>query len=429
MLIQFGIGQTKIEVEPILYIKGSKMKRMFTCLFTAFGLLVSASPLIAFTAQSSQPQNAYALAWSPGGAYLAVGGRGLWIYDQDFNEVHYSEASNNVTIVEWSPTGDRLLANLNSDTDVFVLDVITLDVITSFQDTFGFIGWSSDGERLAFLSNGLTSITIFGAETGEIITEIPLNNGNNNVLSAAWSPDGSQFAITISGGRVYIVSLEGDIRQLHSLIAGRVVWSPDGRWIAGTSVNDTLRVWDAGTGHEIYILQSDLGAMTYLAWSPVGDLIIGANIRGQIVVWDVDTRSQVQAYLSAGAISEIVYSPYGGRIAVGNNFDQLIYVDPDRYSALPQVESQLNLQTTLTPNVVQIIVPDPSPERLQAIAEACDAPPQVVQAITGIAADAQAPNTLSALVETVEALPAADIPPGCAADLVAVANAIQAQSE
>ena len=34
----------------------------------------------------------------------------------------------------------------------------------------------------------------------------------------------------------------------HSDLVGRIAWSPDGKWLASPSADDTMRIWDAVTG-------------------------------------------------------------------------------------------------------------------------------------------------------------------------------------
>ncbi|MDX2162267.1 MAG: hypothetical protein SF162_13155, partial [bacterium] len=72
---------------------------------------------------------------------------------------------------------------------------------------------------------------------------------------------------------------------------------------------------------------------------------------------------------------------------------------------------------------VQIIVPDPSPERLQAIAAQCGAPLTVERGLDAAIAAADYADVIA----QIDALPAGTIPPACAADLRAVAAAMQGQ--
>lgn len=75
--------------------------------------------------------------------------------------------------------------------------------------------------------------------------------------------------------------------------------------------------------------------------------------------------------------------------------------------------------------LVQIIVPAPSLERLRLLTERCG-----MADVTEGALLAQAEMShLPAFIQQVETLNEDQIPPGCAADLIAVAQALQAQGE
>src|SRR5690606_30147442 len=107
-------------------------------------------------------------------------------------------------------------------------------------------------------------------------------------------------------------------------------------------------------------------------------------------------------------------SPYGGRLALGNSA-------PVNDTTAVQVSR--NVIQTLANGAIVIVVPAPSLERLQAIAEACNAPTPIEQSLT---ASLQA-DQLTDFVAQVEALPENTIPPACAADLIAVARALQSR--
>jgi hypothetical protein len=108
----------------------------------------------------------------------------------------------------------------------------------------------------------------------------------------------------------------------------------------------------------------------------------------------------------------ISFSPYGGRLAYGSAIPSEAIV-----SSEPQTDDAGAV--SLAGGAIQIVVPAPSRERLQAIAVACNAPAPVQEAL---AAQTESINDLAAQVE---ALPEGTIPPACAADLIAVANALQ----
>ncbi|NJO82526.1 MAG: hypothetical protein HC828_06660 [Blastochloris sp.] len=122
------------------------------------------------------------------------------------------------------------------------------------------------------------------------------------------------------------------------------------------------------------------------------------------------------------------WSPYGGQIAIGAPVSS-------------EMTRSMSSQDAAVANVpVQIITPDPSIERLQSIARTCetalstnsvaveqalDAPLEALntQADTTPTIDLQA---VEAFITQVEALPDDMLPPGCEADLLAVAEALRA---
>ena len=76
----------------------------------------------------------------------------------------------------------------------------------------------------------------------------------------------------------------------------------------------------------------------------------------------------------------------------------------------------------IVPNVLEVIVPIATLDRLNTIAELCFAE-SPTRAVTPAASVAAVPE----FVAQIEALPADAIPPACRADLLAVAAAVQAQ--
>jgi WD40 repeat protein len=59
-----------------------------------------------------------------------------------------------------------------------------------------------------------------------------------------------------------------------------VAWSPDGKWIATRSYDDTTRVWDAASGAEQRTLRGHGDEVTAVAWSPDGKWIaMGSGVK------------------------------------------------------------------------------------------------------------------------------------------------------
>jgi hypothetical protein len=158
-------------------------------------------------------------------------------------------------------------------------------------------------------------------------------------------------------------------------------------------------------------------AATSLAWSPNAVDLARGGLNGEISIWDVQTGELIDNIRAGIAVKSLAYSPYGGRLAYGGTI-------PSDSSALSSNQTDISdAGETLAGGAVHIVVPAPSLERLQAVADACNAPTAVERALPTSAVASQ----LSTFVANVEALPENTIPPACAADLVAVAEALQSR--
>ncbi len=140
-------------------------------------------------------------------------------------------------------------------------------------------------------------------------------------------------------------------------------------------------------------------------------MLAAYNAADTVTLWDVETSQVLQSFSGSGPSrywnGQPNYSRYGGRLAYGVTFDPQAQVRSDDLASLG----------------IQIVVPDASVERLRSIAELCGAPRAVTEALTADTLDA---DDLSAFMVRVESLPDGAIPPACAADLLAVAEAMVA---
>ncbi len=411
------------------------MKRHYVCralLGTSIYILLWMSVVAhTTTAQDVQPTSANTLSWNPDGTELAIfANNGVFIYGRNFRLLRYRELEKGV-YGGWSPDGVTLTVGNQ------LWDANTLELLSEFEVTL--YGWLDGGSQI-YSSSG-SEISIFDASNGNLIKRVPLDF---QIEGALTSPDGTHL-ISAFGNRVSIIDANSGERTALYILPVRIIsayeMSPDGTRIAYSSSSSvpagtpgstplelqpdtanlvTLNIIDIRTG-DILLTSSPMpDSMINLSWSGDDSRIAGVSQTGDVYVWDANSLELLTAFSVSQATGQIAYSPYGGVLAVGTNPNVEI-------GSLPQTQpSTLGPATYVSMvanGVVQVIVPEPSFERLAAIQKACaqqnDSAASI--AIPRVEAD------LNNYIAQIETAPAAQIPPGCAADLVAVARTIQSQ--
>jgi len=382
----------------------------------------------------SDIQIGVAIDWSIDGIKLAVGYQGgvVEIFDARSGETLWThQFSDVVNSLNWHPTNpDRLAIGggnpARAEGIVEILDVATNQIVLTLDggEAISSISWSPDGTKLVAASNTIAqSVTarnelrIWDTTTGELLTAIaPVSLGNINAVS--WSPDGREIA---GGTSDYLVAIwdanTGNVLhtlQGHTAAILSMAWNYDGSMLASTSfgLDNTLRIWDTVSGQNLATFPTNFAGD--VVWNPIRNELAVAE--GQAVrLLDATTGDELAAFPANGLQQAVAYTPYGGRLAFGG--------EPSSNTEGSIQSSEDTIERTLSGGAVQIVVPSPSLERLQSIAEACNAPTDVEQALTiSIQAD-----QLTEFVAQVEALSASTIPPTCAADLIAMAAAIQSR--
>jgi WD40 repeat protein len=177
-----------------------------------------------------------------------------------------------------SPDGQRLatiaydrtarLWDLTSGAAVYTLtDVYTSTLPLIIGGQWIDIAFSPDGAKLA--TAGGYSVKVWDAATGAELVSLPLPP-EPLAYTVAFSPDGNHLAVGMQFGRgsgVWDVATGEKLFELagHTASVLALAYSSDGRQIATSSTDTTIRLWDADTGEPQITLQ---GSIAYLAFSP-----------------------------------------------------------------------------------------------------------------------------------------------------------------
>jgi WD40 repeat protein len=426
------------------------------------------------------------IAWSPGGERIAIAGSAppvestaghgyLSVIDSvTGSAIFVAEPQSAFTSVAWSPDGQQLALG-SFDGTVWVVNATNGERINNLfghASTVTDVDWSSDGSQIISSGNWDKLTIVWDAQRYEEVSRII---SNFHPFAVSFSPDDQTIAIGMENG-IYLVPSNAQVNSTtidqYNLIATWVLsldYSDDGQYIAvgtiahmnmltGEQDSASIIIFDTTTNELVQQFESDFGSVTGIDWDPDKRFLYVLNQASVLTVLDVETGEIITSYSTLGTeryqSGGIAFSPFGGRLAVGDilveptnqaefsasltDSAERTQYDPKnvghrgskwcdngsnfRQNDLFSVESLTESTFLARDGAVRIIVPDASRERLQAIQNACGLDTTRVPELQS----AQSAD-LNTYTEQIQALPAETIPPACAADLIAVAEAIQAQ--
>jgi WD40 repeat protein len=168
-------------------------------------------------------------------------------------------------------------------------NVAEKEVVRSlFAPDFHFIKWNHEGTHLAI--GGFGPVAMWDPFSNKPPRKSKIDS---TVSSFAWSPDDDLLAIGCSDGRIRFVtpdSLAG-VTEIagHTGNVTFVDWSPNGRRIASSSNDGTVRIWDAATGDHLLTFEHPQSHPYYsVVWSPDGRRLAAGDSHGTIFIWGSD---------------------------------------------------------------------------------------------------------------------------------------------
>ncbi len=161
----------------------------------------------------------------------------------------------------------------------------------------GAIAINSNGSRLAVVAGDAGIIYVIDINSGKAIAVLkPVNSpgagvitiSKDNSMIAASNDATSHIMIFDVASQKQVTELKGHRENKNgTLSVTGIAFSPDGKLLASTSYDKTVRVWDTATGKQLAIFEAVGKGPCGVAWSPDQTSIATSDLSGAISLWGI----------------------------------------------------------------------------------------------------------------------------------------------
>ncbi|MEM7795203.1 MAG: TIR domain-containing protein [Cyanobacteria bacterium P01_C01_bin.118] len=136
----------------------------------------------------------------------------------------------------------------------------------------------------------------------------------------SWSPDGRFLASPSGDNTICIWNVSNSecrtILKGHTNLVNSVAWSPDGRRLASASSDNTIRLWHVATGKYLQILKGHADVVISVAWSPDGKVLASSSYDTNIFLWDTASGKSLKVFNKhTREVYGVAWSPDGKVLA------------------------------------------------------------------------------------------------------------------
>ncbi|MHC1769803.1 MAG: WD40 repeat domain-containing protein [Verrucomicrobiia bacterium] len=223
-----------------------------------------------------------------------------------------------------SPDG-QTVAVAHQDGTTRLLDIVARRELERWTDFGGYsLAFSPDGARLAG-----AGMAVWDLEEHRVVARASETNAPVGV-GVAWSPDGRLIAAT-AVQNLYGVAPPGPItlwdattlRRLtclegHAANAWKPAFSPDSRLLATPHADGSIRLWDVAKRSVVKTFRRHGGTVACVQFSPDGTWLASASLDETVRLWRVDGDEQVPLGSHARPVDCVAFSRDGRWLASGS---------------------------------------------------------------------------------------------------------------
>jgi len=179
--------------------------------------------------------------------------------------------------------------------------------------------FSPSGKELVYCNNDFRA-RLVQLDTDREPRRLPPQTGQ--IVTVAYRPDGKVLAFGSIDQSIGLYdpgsgNPVGTIHAAQGKIA-HIAFSPDGKRIAAAGDDRTARIWDAETGKLLHTFRGHAERVTWIEFRPDGRLVATASADRTIKIWDAATGGQIQSLSGHGAgVTSLQFSADGTKIVSG----------------------------------------------------------------------------------------------------------------
>lgn len=189
----------------------------------------------------------------------------------------------------------------------------------ALSDLINDAAFSRDGSLIGVV-NWDSTVRILDVATGTVIKELHGQDGGSS--SCSFSRDGRHFASGSTNQSIVIWDVgSGEIAKRITLpvSAYRVEYSRDGKYLAAGMYDGSIRIWNGATYDSMTTIQAATGTIFNLDFSADGWLLAAATQDGTASVWRLPSGDRFAEYRGhAGTVWDVAFHPDGSRLVTAS---------------------------------------------------------------------------------------------------------------
>ncbi|MCT7984068.1 WD40 repeat domain-containing protein [Laspinema sp. A4] len=133
--------------------------------------------------------------------------------------------------------------------------------------------------------------------------------------------------LSVHGTLIDAVYAKKEYKRLegHQESVNSIVFSPDGKTLASSSGDKTIKLWNVETGEEIHTLAGHQDKVWSIAFSPDGKTLASSSYDKTIKLWNVETGKEIHTFTRhQHSVATIRFSPDGKTLASSSIEDKTI---------------------------------------------------------------------------------------------------------